>query len=76
MAGLAQLVEQFICNDQVNGSSPLAGSSFSLAPCGAARRARPADVALPSMLDQNVGIQAVFSRRKTGFLLWMDRVFA
>ena len=25
-AGLAQLVEQVICNDQVNGSSPLAGS--------------------------------------------------
>jgi len=26
IAGLAQLVEQLICNQQVNGSSPLAGS--------------------------------------------------
>ena len=29
-AGLAQLVEQFICNDQVVGSSPTVGSSFIL----------------------------------------------
>ena len=27
IAGLAQLVEQLICNQQVNGSSPLAGST-------------------------------------------------
>ena len=28
IAGLAQLVEQLICNHQVAGSSPIAGSSF------------------------------------------------
>ena len=27
-AALAQLVEQLICNQQVNGSSPLGGSIF------------------------------------------------
>lgn len=30
-AGIAQLVEQLICNQQVAGSSPVASSSFDLA---------------------------------------------
>ena len=31
-AGVAQLVERFICNEDVGGSTPLAGSSFCLFP--------------------------------------------
>ena len=29
-AGIAQLVEQLICNQQVIGSNPIAGSSFKI----------------------------------------------